>query len=725
LTIAKLRAFLLASLGFALAVAPRLEADIVSFPISSDFDAEFARAVDLLETGNRAQAEQVLGQILTRSGQPAWKARVEMLFAADDERRGDFGSAVGHLARAPAVAIGLEPYRRLRLGYALAKQGRLGDAEREIAGAFETDEPFAMRSGAGRELARLLEKQRRRAEALRVLARVAPVAPAQEAAAVGAERVRLARSVGDAQAERSAARDLVAAGIDAPDFPPARQAVARELSRGTPAERARFARARIAAGDIRRGVKLLKADPPAQWPPEERGANLLALARGLQRLGDAHGAERVAQAIPQDGTEASYDSRLLRADLALARLHKRGSPAVPPDDPVLLAVRQTLLDLVSAGAPASVRAAARERLIRIAVEREHFDQGLDQARQLLQETPETTAGFEPLWKLAWKTYLDGDFAAARGQFAALSPLYSWISVKRRLAYWMARCLEREGRGVEAAPVFRELASSDPADLYALFARRRVERYQAQKLPPVSDPSTATATFRKTDELLRLRLFVEAAAEARALPRSRGRDRRLAQAEFALGHFPVAAAAARRAFPEIGTAGEGGVPDPWRRLYYPIEVGGFLSDRAREFGLDPAVLRGLVRQESVFEARARSKAGALGLTQLMPATAKSLSRSVLRQRYRKAFLYDPRINAHLGAAYLRRLLDRFGGNATYALAAYNGGPTRMARLIRENGGRPEDEIFESHPAYETRDYVRRVLLFAESYRELYGEGKSDK
>ena len=169
---------------------------------------------------------------------------------------------------------------------------------------------------------------------------------------------------------------------------------------------------------------------------------------------------------------------------------------------------------------------------------------------------------------------------------------------------------------------------------------------------------------------------------------------------------------------MGTAAEARVPDGWRRLFYPIEEKGYLAERADQFGLDVALLRAIVRQESVFDPRARSRAGALGLTQLMPATAKSLFRSVLRVRYRRAFLYDPGVNARLGAAYFRRLLDRFGGNTVFALAAYNGGPTRMARVARENAGRDEDEIFESHPAAETRDYVNRVMLYAESYRELY-------
>src|SRR5262249_11472199 len=216
---------------------------------------------------------------------------------------------------------------------------------------------------------------------------------------------------------------------------------------------------------------------------------------------------------------------------------------------------------------------------------------------------------------------------------------------------------------------------------------------------------------------------EASAEARALRPSRGRDLRQAQADFALGRFLPAAAAIKRALPEIGTAEEGRVPDAWRRIYYPLEEGSFLAERASEFSLDASVLRGLVRQESVFDAHARSRAGAMGLTQLMPSTAKSLARSVLRSKYRRAFLYDPGVNARLGAAYLRKLLDQFDGSAILALAAYNGGPTRIARIVREEPGLPEDQLFESIPLYETRDYVRRVLLFAESYRELYPEASS--
>ncbi len=689
------------------------------FPISSDYDAEFAHAADLVEAGQRAEAERILAGIETRSGQPAWKARIEMLLAADDMRRENFEGAAVHLAAAPAAAIGLEPYRRMRLAQALARQHRSEDALREWTRAFETEEPFAMRTEAGRKLAALLRELHKPSDALAVLTRAFRTTPRERAAEIGVERIGLAAALGEKAALRDAARDLIAAGVEIESPPAAKRAIAEELARETADQRGEFGRALLSAGNVRGGLSVLRLDPPGRWSSPDRSANLLAIARGLERSGKTREAELAASRVPRDGSPPSFEARLLRCDLVLARLRKHNKDIVgqTPEDPGVAASRAALTALTAPGAPAAVRSGARERLARIAGEQGRFDDGLAQARGLVSEAPQTSSGFEPLWKAAWSTYVSGDFAAARQRFQALASVYSAVSARRRLSYWTARCLQHENRPEEATRIYEDLASADPADLYALFARRRCGKSAARRAPPISDPSTATATYRKTDELLRLRFFPEAVAEALTLPASPGRDRRLAEAEFALGRFPAAAAAAKRAFPEIGTAQEGDVPDPWRRLYYPIEVDGFLADRAREAGIDPAILRGLVRQESIFEASARSRAGALGLTQLMPATARGLSRSVLRQRYRKAFLYDPKINARLGAAYFKRLLDQFG-NTAYALAAYNGGPGRMSRVLRENARRPEDEVFESHPAYETRDYVRRVLLFSESYRELY-------
>jgi soluble lytic murein transglycosylase-like protein len=116
--------------------------------------------------------------------------------------------------------------------------------------------------------------------------------------------------------------------------------------------------------------------------------------------------------------------------------------------------------------------------------------------------------------------------------------------------------------------------------------------------------------------------------------------------------------------------------------------------AQRNGIDPALLRGLIRQESNFDPTARSSAGAIGLTQLMPATAAGLG---------VANPADPVQNIEGGAKYLRQQLDRFGGDVSKALAAYNAGPGAVQRY----GGVP--------PYAETQAYVQRVTAYAEEYR----------
>jgi soluble lytic murein transglycosylase len=688
----------------------------------ADFDADFARAADLLEAGKRDEAEALLAELQRKAGQPAWDARAAFLLAQDDSRRQDFDAAARRL-EAPASSIGLEAYRQLARAEALELAGKSDEALAAARLAFAAEGPFAFRVHAAIVVARLLEKRREYREATQVLALAADgaVTPNQ-VAEVCIARIRLGIAGGDRAAVSDAARTLILESptADAAKSTPAfaRQAAAQAEKTLTPAERGRRGAALVAAGDPRRGVRLLSQDRPAAWPEGERSRNLLALAQGQLALKKPKDAEATAARIADDGTLASAQARLMRCDIVLTRLRGKDKTALAHDDPRLVPVRESLEALTAPLVPIVVRRGAAERLVKLDAEGGDFDGALPRARLLTDDAPATIDGFEPLWLAAWRRYLAGDYAGALERFEAIALLYADISRSRRLAYWRARCLAVEGRQAEAREIFGRLAAATPPDIYAHFSRAHAPAAPALERPALGDPSTATAAYARVDELLRLRMFEEASAEARTLLPSRGRDLRMAQADFALGRFPAAAIAIKRALPEIGTAEEGRVPEAWRRLYYPIEEGGILAARARAAGVDAAVLRGLVRQESVFDAHAKSHAGAVGLMQLMPATAKSLSRSVLHSRYSNAFLYDPGSNAALGAAYLKGLIAQFDGSTVLALAAYNGGPSRIARIARENPRLAEDELFETIPLFETRDYVRRVLLYSESYRELY-------
>ncbi|MDO9073169.1 MAG: transglycosylase SLT domain-containing protein [Rubrivivax sp.] len=152
--------------------------------------------------------------------------------------------------------------------------------------------------------------------------------------------------------------------------------------------------------------------------------------------------------------------------------------------------------------------------------------------------------------------------------------------------------------------------------------------------------------------------------------------------------------------------------------YPLAFREQILATAKGTGLDAAVLFGLIRQESRFITDARSGVGASGLMQLMPATARWTAKKV-GMDFRPGMVNDPQVNLQLGAAYLKRVLDDFGGSLAMATAAYNAGPGRPRRW-REGGVVMEPAAWaESIPFNETRDYVQKVLANSVAYAALLG------
>ena len=150
--------------------------------------------------------------------------------------------------------------------------------------------------------------------------------------------------------------------------------------------------------------------------------------------------------------------------------------------------------------------------------------------------------------------------------------------------------------------------------------------------------------------------------------------------------------------------------------YPLVHRELITERARAAGLDPAVVFGLIRQESRFVTDARSGVGASGLMQLMPATAAWTAKKI-GLPWNTGLINDTGLNLQLGSAYLKRVLDDFGGSLAMAAAAYNAGPGRPRRW-REGGAVMEPAAWaESIPFNETRDYVQKVLANSVTYSAL--------
>lgn len=158
--------------------------------------------------------------------------------------------------------------------------------------------------------------------------------------------------------------------------------------------------------------------------------------------------------------------------------------------------------------------------------------------------------------------------------------------------------------------------------------------------------------------------------------------------------PVASASAFGASGAYGVAGANVTATPGAGAG---QFDGLVTAAAQRYGVDPALLHGLIQQESGFDPNAGSPAGAQGLCQLMPGTAASLG---------VTDPFDPAQSIDGGARYLRRQLDAFGGDVAKALAAYNAGPGAVTRY----GGVP--------PYAETQAYVQKVMANADAYRSAH-------
>jgi soluble lytic murein transglycosylase len=151
--------------------------------------------------------------------------------------------------------------------------------------------------------------------------------------------------------------------------------------------------------------------------------------------------------------------------------------------------------------------------------------------------------------------------------------------------------------------------------------------------------------------------------------------------------------------------------------YPIPYRADVMAHAKDAGLDPAYVLGLIRQESRFISDARSHVGAGGLMQVMPTTAKWVAKKI-GMPFQASMLKDRVTNLRLGTHYLKWVLDDLGGSQLMAAAAYNAGPGRPRRW-REGVTIETAAWAESIPFTETRDYVKKVLSNAVIYSAQLG------
>ncbi len=280
-------------------------------------------------------------------------------------------------------------------------------------------------------------------------------------------------------------------------------------------------------------------------------------------------------------------------------------------------------------------------------------------------------------------------------------------------YWYGRALAAQGEETHARAYYLRIAGQ--TDFYGLLASDELGYSPTAALPanahvPTEDEVAAVAAdpgLKRALELIRLGIRTEGVREWQFATRRFGDARLLAASEFARR---------ARVYDRSIQAADRTVRQHNFALRYPAPFREVFSEYAKTYGLDEAWVLGLVRQESRFISEARSEAGAAGLMQVMPRTARYVARKIGLRDYRAKSMTEVQTNVTLGTGYLKMVLDQLG-HPVLASAAYNAGPAR-ARRWRDDTRPLEGAIYvETIPFPETRDYVKKVMANAVFYAAL--------
>ena len=355
-------------------------------------------------------------------------------------------------------------------------------------------------------------------------------------------------------------------------------------------------------------------------------------------------------------------------------------------------------------------------------------------RAVYQDFPNAPEAALAHWKVTFQAYLHDD-PQAQPLLMEHARNYPTHPTAGAALYFLGRWLERSDDPGAALACFRRLTSAWENHYYSMLARERRPADVAPKLPigeflsTLSIPATAPvpqATSRPTtvrierSRLLRSAGLADIAdSELRFGARNGGQPSLLGMEMAGAADAPHTAMHIMKGMsPEYMSLPFSAAPRKYWETLFPLPFRSDLEQSARQAGVDPFLLAGLIRQESEFDPQALSPANAYGLTQVRPGTGREYARKAGIPRFTNRLLFQPSANLKIGASILRGMLDNNSGQVEQTLASYNAGPSRLVTWLAWNQYREPAEFVESIPFTETRDYVQAVLRNTDVYRRLY-------
>lgn len=373
----------------------------------------------------------------------------------------------------------------------------------------------------------------------------------------------------------------------------------------------------------------------------------------------------------------------------------------------------------------NLRDEAIYRLAMIAKEEGDANLAVAFLEQLIAESPSSSYKDDALWQAGWIRYTQGDLEKSLEIFKRIELAHKSLensSLRMRALYWQGKISLMLGKKDNAVRLFKTAADSFPGAYYSVMSKKELEKISGYELldvsfkvsnpqPPIlNTQSDEPLPAQRARRLLKLGLNSLALKELASMDYNRQDPINIISLYKQAGDIYHSYILARRLSYDL--------PDFSYRLAYPEAYQELVEKAAGEFRLDPLLIYAVMMQESEFDAKSVSSAGAIGLLQIMPGTGEMIAKKLSYQSFRGDGLFEPDININFGSWYLKTLITRFNGKLPLAVAAYNAGPNAVDEWLKKWGESDMDEFVENIPYQETRKYVEKVLGYYAAYKTIY-------
>jgi peptidoglycan lytic transglycosylase len=463
--------------------------------------------------------------------------------------------------------------------------------------------------------------------------------------------------------------------------------------------------------------QFLAADPQSPRRAEAR----LKLGVAQVRLKQYDQARETFRALAKDGSPESREAMVW-----LARVYLRQGQG------------DKLLELARALPSSSLSAEQKGQIMLFTgmwlEDQKKFDEALVRYRQVARESDPASQRAEGQWRVGWVYYRTGRYREAAEALRVLIDQYD-SDFEPQALYWLGRAAE-QSQQPQAQDFYRQVCQRYRYTYYCQLARERTTIQEngettAETVSTSNKPSTngesvqpvitrvdieQQTAYRRAIELKTLGLDSDAAREVAVLTDRYSRDPDvlivLSTLLNEVGAYHHALRLVRTRFRDkLERTGGDVAPSLWNVAYPTGLLSTIKLQGAKD--VDPYFIAAIIREESQYDEKAVSRVGAIGLMQVMPATANNVAQRAGLPAVGREDLFDQETNIRIGVRYVEQLLEQFSGNLVYTIASYNAGPIVVGNWIAQYRSQSQDEFVELIPYQETRLYVKRVLR---SYRE---------